>query len=314
MSRPATETPTLPELRPDEGLRFAAVDVGSNALRLLFTSVFDRDGDPVFRKVSLLRMPLRLGTEAFLQGRLGAETESRLLHTLQGFSSLIKAWQPLRWRACATSALRSLVDSDSLMRRLNLQCDLDLQCITGEEEAGLILENERSGLAAREQRCLFIDVGGGSTEVTFFGGEQPSCSRSFPLGTVRLLHGQDSPLLWEDLKKWLKRNRPESGVLAMGSGGNINKLYSISSASKGELLELTEIRARAEEIEALDIPRRIRDLGLRPDRADVMPHALRIYTYCMKHGRAERMMVPRTGLADGLVRSLYEDYRRENPL
>ena len=303
--------PLLPE---GEGLRFAAVDVGSNALRLLFTQVFDQEDEAVFRKVSLMRMPLRLGTEAFLNGALSADTELRLLQSLQGFTAMLKAWRPLRWRACATSALRSVHDSDELMERLNRGCGLGLECITGEEEAGLILENERNGAVARSRRCLFVDVGGGSTEVTFFGGGRDALSRSFPLGTVRLLHGQGDAALWGALAEWLRSNRPRGSVLSIGSGGNINKLISMTGRPKRPTIGMEEIQTREREISALSVTRRIRELGLRPDRADVLPHALRIYAFCMEHGGARRMMVPRAGLADGLIRKLYDDYRIDNPL
>ncbi|MCB1046419.1 MAG: exopolyphosphatase [Calditrichaeota bacterium] len=303
------ELQSSPAPQPGElGHRFAAIDVGSNALRLLFMQVLDEDGEPCFRKVSLFRMPLRLGTEAFISGQLSAATAERLVNSLKAFRLLMEAWQPLRWRACATSALRSLANADELARQIREDAGLDLELITGSEEAHILLAN--AGQAGLDQagNYLYTDVGGGSTELTLLVPGRAAQSRSFPVGTVRLLTERTDPGVWQEMAQWLREHRPRGPVITIGSGGNINKLVSLVGLKPDHSLSQLRIQRQLERISGLTVSQRIRQLGLRPDRADVLPHALRIYLFVMQTARSTWMQVPQAGLADGLIRQLYHEW------
>lgn len=302
------------------GPRFAAIDIGSNALRLLFTQVLEEGGEeegaapgtpagPVFRKVSLIRMPLRLGTEAFVDGRLGPDTADRLEKTLTAFRLLIEAWQPVAWRACATAALRSLENGPELVERIRTRSGVPLELITGSEEARILLANPGPDGLDPALNHLYVDVGGGSTELTLLVPGLAPRSTSLPIGTVRLLTGTASDTLWEELGHWLDSHRPRGPVTTVASGGNINKLVSLLGLKPGRPLGRLRLKRELERISTLSLARRIRELGLRPDRADVLPHALRIYLFVMQHARSLRMVVPQSGLADGLVRELYQQWR-----
>lgn len=299
--------PSLPQS--DYGPRFAAIDIGSNAIRLLFTQVLEGDGSPVFRKVSLFRMPLRLGTEAFTGGVLGEETVDNLRRTLQAFRLLVEAWHPDAWRACATSALRSLENGPELVARMAGETGIPLELITGSEEARILLANPGPEGLDPDLDYLYADVGGGSTELTLLGRGRTPVSVSLPLGTVRLLTGTAPDSLWSELAAWLDTHRPRRPVTTIGSGGNINKLVSLLNLKPGKVLGRLRLQHELERISGLTVTQRIRDLGLRPDRADVLPHALRIYLFTMQHARSTRMVVPQSGLADGLVRELYEGWK-----
>jgi exopolyphosphatase / guanosine-5'-triphosphate,3'-diphosphate pyrophosphatase len=295
----------------EPGLRFAAVDVGSNALRLLFTQVLENGGEPCFRKVSLIRMPLRLGTEVFASGRLTKPTVKRLLQSLEGFRLLIDAWKPLAWRACATSALRDAANRETILDLALREARCKLSVLSGRREAQLLLNNQPSDWHPQDRNYLYIDVGGGSTELTLLKGGKAVATRSAPLGSVRLLTGSVPQRHWDEAGAWLREACGGCAPLCVGSGGNINKLKSLLGLRQNQPIGRDQIAAELARVEPLSVEERIRRLGLRPDRADVYPHALRIYLHCMSAAGAEEMVVPRSGLADALVRELWLDWKRK---
>lgn len=292
-------------LNREPGRRYAAIDMGSNAMRLLFMQVLDEGEQSCFRKVSLIRMPLRLGTEAFLDRRLEPRTEQRLIKSLHAFRLLLEAWEPVAWRACATSALRSLKHGRDLLGRIRAEAGLELELISGKQEARLLLNNQPEGSVLDLGSRLYVDVGGGSTEVTLLEGGKPIASRSFAVGTVRLLTGTTDPLALPEMERWIRMTCAGRHPVAVGSGGNVNKLISLLGLDKGEALDRAAFSEWKLRVEALDLGERIRTLGLRPDRADVLPHALDLYHRCMEAGGADKMLVPRAGLADAIVRDLH---------
>lgn len=293
----------------EPGHRFAAIDVGSNAMRLLFAQVLEDGGEPCFRKVSLIRMPLRLGTEAFVQGHLSARTVERLVLSLTGFRSLLKAWEPVAWRACATSALRSVDNRELILDRVRSEAKLKLQLLSGRKEAQLLLNNQPEDWHPENRSYLYVDVGGGSTELTLIRGGKPTAARSWPLGAVRLLTGKVPRRTWSESARWLEDACAGEQPLCVGSGGNINKLRSLLDLRGDQPLHREQIARQLGIVEPLSVEARIRTLGLRPDRADVFPHALRIYLHCMTHGGSDEMLVPRSGLVDALVRDAWTGWK-----
>ncbi len=291
----------------EPGERYAAVDVGSNAMRLLFMQVLSDGPVPCFRKVSLIRMPLRLGTQAFLDGRLDGQTSTRLIQSLAAFRLLIDAWQPRYWRACATSALRSIDNSKDLLNRIKREAGLDLELISGKQEARLLLNNQPEGFSLQSRDALYVDVGGGSTEVTLLERGVPLKGKSFAVGTVRLLTESVKPGMLAEMEAWIEKTCQGRNPVAVGSGGNINKLLSLQGLDKGDRVMRDTFAEWRGKVEALSYAARIRELGLRPDRADVLPHALDLYHRCMRAAGAEEMIVPRAGLADAMVRQLFAD-------
>jgi len=298
---------------PEPGQRVAAVDVGSNALRLLFMQVLEEQEGPVFRKVSLMRMPLRLGTEAFTRHRLSRPTTDRLVQSLAAFRLLLRAWQPVAWKACATSALRSIANQDEVLERIRAEAGMRLEVVSGPREAELLLRNQPQDWHPESEAYLYVDVGGGSTELTLLREGRIVSSGSWPLGTVRLLAGQEEPGVRGEMARWLAQVCGGLSPVCVGSGGNINKLASLLRQDETQPLARDQFRRMLAKVEPLSLPERVVKLGLRPDRADVFPHALRIYLECMEASGAQVMLVPRMGLADALVREawLQREARRE---
>lgn len=293
----------------EEGLRFSAIDIGSNAMRLLFTRVIT-NGDPSFIKESLIRMPLRLGHDAFVNGSISSEVSDKFIQAMHGFMHLIKAYDPKLFRACATSAMRTANNGIELVTRVNQETNLNIEIINGKEEAALILANHIERTLKPERHYIYIDVGGGSTEITLIYNKRVLASRSFPIGSVRLMEGRVNEKSWQNMKIWIKENIKECNKLkAIGSGGNINKIASLMGKQKGENLNRKEIENKLAEIEPFNYHDRIVKLGMRPDRADVISYAGSIYLNCLNWSGAKRMVVPQVGLADGIITQLYNKHK-----
>ena len=289
------------------GSRFAAIDIGSNAVRLLLARVLETGEGPVFKKESLVRFPVRLGDDAFLRGTISAPRSRQLLLALSGFSSLMEAYRPLSYRAVATSAMREAANGPALVERVKERCGLELEIISGQEEAGILYANHFEQCLDPDGTYLYVDVGGGSTELTLFGEGCTRASASFDIGTVRLLDGLVPATRWEELRGWLQAaTRDCPADVAIGSGGNINKIFQLARRKPGKPLSTKRIRAIHQQLAALTLEQRIRDVGLRPDRADVIVPAAEIYLAVLHWAGIRRIHVPQIGLADGLVHQLYE--------
>lgn len=292
------------------GYRFAAIDVGSNAMRLLLARVWETATGPIFKKESLVRFPVRLGDDAFLRGVISAEKSRQLLLALSGFRTLMEAYRPIAYRAVATSAMREADNGAALVEQARERCGVELEIIPGPEEAGILYANHFERSLAADGTYLYVDVGGGSTELTLFHQGAIRASASFDIGTVRLLDGVVPVGRWQEMRSWLEeatRDCPEA--TAIGSGGNINKIFQLARRKPGKSLSFKRITAVYQQLSAMTLEQRMRDLGLRPDRADVIVPAAEIYLAVLRWAGVRRMHVPQIGLSDGLVHQLYETHR-----
>lgn len=289
-------------------MRFAAIDVGSNAVRLLLARVFVPDnGEPMFKKESLIRIPLRLGDDAFVRKQISKDKSERLVHTMRGFSALMDAYQPISYRACATSAMREAENGAELAARVAAETGVELEIVDGDVEASIIYANHIERQLSDVESCLYIDVGGGSTEITIFSEGTRVDSRSFPLGTIRVLENLVTPSLWRDLRDWVKkRSRKLEGLAAIGSGGNINKIFRMAGCEERKPLTFKRLKKIRKTLEGLSYEQRITTMNLRPDRADVIVPASQIFESVMKWGQIRVIYVPQVGLADGVIHELYE--------
>ncbi|MBP1909879.1 Ppx/GppA phosphatase family protein [Methanolobus bombayensis] len=291
-------------------MKFAAIDIGSNAVRLLLSKVDSEGIEPVYEKVSFIRMPIRLGEDAFIHNNIPPEKVSRLLKTMMGFKYLMDAYEPLDYMACATSAMREADNSDEIVAKIKEKSGIDLNVISGRKEAKIIYSNRIEKIIGNgNSTYLHIDVGGGSTEIILFKGKKVFAYRSFNIGTIRMLEGIVTKDDWNEMKKWVKKvtneHKPD---YAIGSGGNINKLYRMSGRKDGTLLMRKDIKELKKYLKGFTLEQRITKLGLRPDRADVIVPASRIYHSVMKWSDIGYMHVPKLGLAEGIVHVLYKKH------
>ncbi len=295
-----------------EPLHFAAVDIGSNAARLLLANVFEDEGDGTWtsRKASLLRMPVRLGDDVFLTGRISDRKASKLTNTIMGFKYLIDAFEPQAVMACATSAMREAENGMRLCDEIFEKSGIRIQVIEGKREAEIILENRRREIIGDDENVLFIDVGGGSTEITILSGGKIVDSRSFNIGSIRLANDLVRQEDWQRMKRWLKETASGHGPLSsIGSGGNIKAIFGLSNTPFGKPISRKKIREMRDFLKWFTPDELVAKLGLKPDRADVIAPASDIYINAMKWAGAKKMHVPMLGLADGMIHVMYKDYK-----
>ncbi len=290
--------------------KLAGIDIGSNSVRLLVSNVIETEDQVVFKKSSLVRLPIRLGPDAFSEGRISEENTDRLLSGIAAYRKIMEVHGVEKYRACATSALREAKNGIQVVERIYKETGLNIELISGKEEARMIFSSEMIGDVAQEHETfLYIDVGGGSTELTLFHQGEIRNSRSFKIGTIRLLKDLVKKKRWEEMKEWIQdKTKDYNKVLMVGSGGNINRTFKLAQKQKGEMMSLQGLKAIREAILKFDEETRMIEFDLNPDRTDVLPHALRIYTNAMKWAGSEKMIVPKKGLADGIVRFLYREH------
>jgi len=286
---------------------FAAIDIGSNAMRLLFCRVYNVDGKPHFNKEELFRMPVRLGEDVFLHGKISAAKADKLVTALKGFSELIKAYGVEGIKAVATSAMRDASNGEEIIARIKNEAGLTVEIIDGKNEAALVFSNHIEEMLNPRYAYLYIDVGGGSTELTLYFDEKVIAARSFNIGTVRMLLDKLDKNEWEEMKAWLKKNtygiHPLFGI---GSGGNINKIFKMSGKKETKHLNYDKLKGIYEMLNSYTYQERIERLDLKPDRADVIVPAAKIFLTVMKNADIEKIFVPQIGLSDGLVHEMYE--------
>ena len=288
-------------------MKLAAIDIGSNAARLLIVDVIkDETGKPQFNKLNLIRVPLRLGFDVFANGEISKEKRGMVLQTMKAYSHLMKAYEVEHIKACATSAMRDAANSQDIIKKVKLETGIEIEVITGDAEASFIYENHIAENLDKAHSYLYIDVGGGSTELTFFSEGKLKYKESFNIGTIRLLKGMVTEKNWDDMKEHLKQNTKSSlPMIAIGSGGNINKIFSISKKKEGKPLPLDLLKDYYKELSSVSLEERIKVYKLREDRADVIVPALQIYINVMRWADISEIYVPKIGLADGLIQSLY---------
>jgi len=292
-------------------LRLAAIDIGSNAARLLISDVVrNPNGKPDFNKLNLIRVPLRLGFDVFERKEISKEKEEMIVRTIHAYKYLIDIYEVKYVKACATSAMRDAINSQHILERVKDETGIQIKIISGDEEASVIYENHIAENLAKDHAYLYIDVGGGSTELTFFNENQLVFKESFNIGTIRLLKNQVEERQWDDLKNYIKeKTRNYKEIIAIGSGGNINKVFSMSKRKDGKPLSLDLLKDYYKEIGNFPLYERMQVYNLREDRADVIVPALQIYINVMRWADINEIFVPKIGLADGLLHTLYEEVK-----
>lgn len=292
-------------------MRLAAIDIGSNAARLLISDVIENGTQrPEFIKMTLVRVPLRLGFDVFEKGTITPVREEKIIKTIKSYRHLIDVYDVKHLKACATSAMRDASNAEEIIRRVKLETGIEIEIISGQEEASFIYENHIAESMNKDESYLYIDVGGGSTELTFFSDGKMVFKESFNIGTIRLLKNQVNESQWDAMKEFIKtKTKGYHHVTAIGSGGNINKLFSLSKKKEGKPLHLELLRDYYKEFSNLTVSQRIMLYKLREDRADVIVPALLIYINVMRWADAEEIYVPKIGLADGLIHNLYEEVK-----
>jgi len=295
-------------------MRLAAIDIGSNAARLLISdAITNEQGKTQFQKLNLVRVPLRLGFDVFEDNTISEEREEMILKTIRSYKLLIDVYGVEYMKACATSAMRDASNGPEIIKKVKEETGIEIEIITGDAEASLIYENHVAENMDKDHSYLYIDVGGGSTELTFFADGNLVFKRSFNIGTIRILKKQVDEFMWDEMRDFIKRETKghERDMVAIGSGGNINKVFSISKRKEGKPLQLDLLKDYYRELNSFTLEDRMRIYKMREDRADVIVPALSIYVNVMRWANIQEIYVPKIGLADGLIQHLYGEVKSQ---
>lgn len=293
--------------------KFAAIDIGSNAVRLLIMTITEQEGrDPLFKKTSLVRVPIRLGADVFLTRRISEENVTRMIDTMQAFKLLMRSHRIEKFKACATSAMRESENGEEVAELIREKTGIKIEIIDGSDEAAIIAATDLHALIQSDKTYLYVDVGGGSTEFTLYSKGKTVASRSFKLGTVRLLENMVSNTVWDEVEQWIKKvTKDFTKIDLIGSGGNINNIFKSSGKANGKPLSFLYLSSYYQLLQSFTYEERITELNLNQDRADVIVPAAKIYLSAMKWTRARRIYVPKIGLSDGIIKSLYQESLEE---
>jgi exopolyphosphatase/guanosine-5'-triphosphate,3'-diphosphate pyrophosphatase len=293
-------------------MRLAAIDIGSNAARLLISdATTNENGKAQFQKLNLVRVPLRLGFDVFEDKFISKEREEMIMKTIRSYKLLADVYEVEHLKACATSAMRDAKNGSDIISKVKEETGIEIEIITGDAEASLIYENHVAENLDKDHSYLYIDVGGGSTELTFFATGELQFKRSFNIGTIRLLKKQVDEFMWDEMRDFIKRETKghDGDMVAIGSGGNINKVFSLSKRKEGKPLQLDLLKDYLRELGSFSLQDRMRLYKMREDRADVIVPALSIYVNVMRWANIDEIYVPKIGLADGLIQHLYEEVK-----
>jgi len=287
--------------------KYAAIDIGSNAMRLLVSNIVEQEGrEPQFNKSSLVRVPIRLGQDAFTVGEISEENIARMVDAMKAYGLLMKVHGVERYMACATSAMREAYNAADVIEIVQREANIKIEIIDGKKEAAIIAATDLREFIKPEHTYLFVDVGGGSTEFSLFAQGKIVASKSFKNGTVRLLNNMVNEVVWLEIEKWIKAvTEPYENINLIGSGGNINKLFKLSCKKQDKPLSYFYVNSQYQSLNSMSYEQRIADLGLNPDRADVIIYAARIYLNAMRWSGARNIYVPKIGLSDGIVKAMY---------
>ncbi|MFA6924979.1 MAG: Ppx/GppA family phosphatase [Bacteroidales bacterium] len=285
---------------------FSAIDIGSNAGRLLFTNVFEHKDKVVFEKSSLIRVPLRLGIDSFELGKITDEKIENLVNTMKAFKHLIEVYKPLAYKAYATAALRESMNKGEIVNCIEKETGIKIEIIDGLKEAEIVCASHNMDPENKDERFLYVDVGGGSVELSVIKSNKLAEYSSFDIGTIRILQSSVKAEEWERFIKWLQNLRSKyDEIICVGSGGNINKLSKLYGKKGAMQLPYSTLRKGYRELKGLPLEARIEELGLRPDRADVIVPAAKLFLTIMRNVNSNKVLVPRIGLSDGIIHNLY---------
>ncbi len=293
--------------------KLAAIDIGSNAIRLLIHNVIEEDGKKTeFRKSSFFRVPVRLGDDSFVKGEISTYNIKRLVDTMKAFKLLMGVNEVEEYMACATSAMREASNGKEIIAEIAEESGVCIEIINGKKEAEIIASTDLKQLIKKYKSYLYVDVGGGSTEFTVITDGKVASSKSFKIGTVRLLNKLVEESVWMAIKEWIiEHTKDFSKISIIGSGGNINKLHKISGRKEGEALSYIWLNAQYSFLKSMSYEDRVSEMGLNPDRADVIIPATRIYLSAAKWSGAKKIHVPKIGLSDGIIKTLYSENYKE---
>jgi exopolyphosphatase / guanosine-5'-triphosphate,3'-diphosphate pyrophosphatase len=295
-------------------LKLAAVDIGSNAIRFQVSTILDSSPTVLFKKLEYVRFPLRLGHDVFTTGKISQKSMDKFKKLMRAFKLLVELYEVDDYMFCATSAMRESENGQQLAAEVQKELDLTIEIIDGNREAELINKAIHSFL--QDKTYLHIDVGGGSTELNLYVAGKKLKTRSFKIGSVRVLEHHDSPLMWEDMEKWVKDNiKKEYGkVIAVGTGGNISKIFDLAKSKPGKAISLKKVKQIRDMVEGFTLDQRIYTLQMNPDRADVIIPASNIYIQVMEWAHAGTILVPEVGLKDGMMLYLYEKNKKQTKI
>lgn len=295
--------------------KFASIDIGSNAVRLLFYNIYlDMDHQPVFKKVALTRVPVRLGEDVFRDNKISEKKIHLLVKTIHAFKNLIEVHEVVDFRVCATSAMREATNGREVIEKIRQETGINITIITGQVEADLIYANHIAEKMSEERSYMYIDVGGGSTEITLFYKGRKRFSESFNIGTVRMLHDKVTREDWERIKlKCIELATLYKNITGIGSGGNIIKLQKLAGLPEDGIFSRVQLKDVYNTLRQFTYEERMRKFGLNPDRSDVIIPAAEIFLHICKHADIKNIMVPKMGLSDGIIRSMYEEYAQKDP-
>ena len=287
--------------------KYAAIDIGSNAMRLLVANVIEEKGMPThFTKNALVRLPIRLGQDSFTVGDISDENIDRMVDAMNAFKLLMKVHNVEKYKALATSAMREATNRNKVVRIIKEKTAIDIEIIDGKTEAEMIVSADLGHLIEKDSTCLYVDVGGGSTEFSLFSNNKVIASTSFKIGTVRLLNEMVNEVIWHEIESWIKYHTLDfESVILIGSGGNINKLFKMSGKQQDKPLSYSYVNKRFNFLNSLTYEQRVSELLLNPDRADVIVLATKIYLNAMKWSGAKHIYVPKIGLSDGIIKAMY---------
>ncbi len=290
---------------------YGAIDIGSNAIRLIITDVYQMPQKVQYKKISLIRVPIRLGEDVFTTGSIGETKLDLFAEAMNGFSHLLKAFGVKKFRACATSAMREASNGEEVIKKIFQTTGIAIDIISGDEEAFLIQSGGVAELLHDGRSYLYVDVGGGSTEIILYSNNTKIAAKSFPIGTVRMISKAIDPIVETDMQTWLtKMVAHYPNPVIIGSGGNINKFQKLIENREGKPMKIKKLRETREQLSRLSMEERLSDISLSPHRADVIVPALDIFISIMKTVKAKELIVPKIGLGDGIIRQLH----RENSL
>ena len=289
-------------------MRYAAIDIGSNAIRLLIADLSENSEPVTFKKNTLLRVPLRLGDDAFIQKKISEKKINDLVKTMHSFRLLMDVYGVSAYLACATSAMRESENGSEIVKQVKEQAGVDLEIVGGEREAKIIYASHFEEKLDRKKNYLYIDVGGGSTELSFFSDGVLVASQSFNIGTIRMLDNQDKAETWKEMERFIQAKvKSHKNITGIGTGGNINKLFRLSEEKEGKPMSLSKLKSLYNHLNSYSLKDRIQVLGLNQDRADVIIPAAQIFITVMKWAGVANIYVPKVGMVDGIIQTLIEE-------